>query len=143
MKRLLVFGGDKNLARFYYMIHIRTTATHEYRHGNVACYTCTNNEYPGVLAIAESLAVNTETVEAPNRYRLFKKLVQDKFAPGQRFQADDLMELTGYGRNVVHNLVNKLMRNGYIESHGRTKNQYYCRPLPTNGNGQEKEASNP
>jgi hypothetical protein len=143
MKRVLAFGADKALARFYYLIHTRTTAKHEYRNGNVACYTCTNAEYPDVLAIAENLQVNTETVEAPNRYRLFKNLLQEKFSPGQRFQCDELMELTGYNRNVIHNLINKLIRAGYVESHGRTKNQYYCRPLTANGDRQADDEKEP
>ncbi len=129
MKRLLVFGTDKNLARFYYAAHLRyPTVFHAYRQRNIACYRCTEEDYPGILALAEKLKLNHETLAPINKYRRLKELIQETYTPGQHFKTDDILELTGYSRGTAGHLLAKLVSHGYIESHGRTTGHYYCLP---------------
>ncbi len=140
MKRLLLFGTDKALARFYYAAHLRCrAATHDYRNNNVACYSVTEEEYPALLALAEKLKLNHETVQPENRYRRTKRLIEETYARGERFKTDDLIQLTGYSRPTLGHIMAKLVQFGHVESHGRTAGHYYCRPPLTGAGAPDQE----
>lgn len=126
MKRLLIFTDDQRLAQFYYAAHLRCESVkHNYRSGQVACYSVTEAEYPHLLAIAEKLNVNSETIEPENKYRKLKRLVLHNFQPGQHFKAADVQQLTGFDRHTVYTLMKQLIVHGYAQRNGSgTKHSY-------------------
>lgn len=127
MKRILIVASDKQLAQFYYAAHLRAPSVlHCYRHHNVSCYQCNNEDYPNLLALADDLRITCETLEAENKYRRLKTEVAN-FEPGDPFKVADLIALTGYTRATVAHNMRQLITHGYVNTHGRSNGHYYTR----------------
>ena len=127
MKGLIVYGSDKALAQFYYLVFQRLVSVqHAYRRDNGTCYTCNDEDGPLLFQVAEELNINYEFLHGKDKYSTVLGLVQG-FDAGERITTRFLMERTGYTRYYVAKAMQDLIAAGHVESRSRTSGRYYCR----------------